>query len=131
MSDTLYWHAVCKGMYVNLKTTGDHKTDVSKLTELALTCPLCLQDHEFKRVSEDEWRRLEGELIHNDDYRTGATTVEVVGVSPVEPAFKFNPQIKDTGPGGPLEVTVDLPDNPTDQEMFEAMEEAAREAGLA
>lgn len=45
------------------------------------------------------------------------------------PPGKYNAQIS-SKPGEPLEFTVDLPDNHTDEDMFEAMHEAARKAGL-
>lgn len=46
-----------------------------------------------------------------------------------ETPFKYNPRLA-SGPGEPLEVTVDLPDNATDEQHFEAMEEAARLMGF-
>lgn len=48
---------------------------------------------------------------------------------PKIPPGKYNAQIS-SKPGEPLEFTVDLPDNHTPDDMFEAMNEAARKAGL-
>ncbi len=45
--------------------------------------------------------------------------------------YKYNPRIKPVAPGEALEVEVDLPDNPTNEEVFESMVEAAKLLGLA